>query len=247
MSQWINDCGHDTKALYKLMSGLTFSQSSSPLPDPTTESTVEKFPDYFIDKIDKIWSDLDKYDKYDPSHKTLKQTLSNFEPMTNEHVLRIINSTATKSCESDPISTSIFKKAAQLIIDEITATINISLCKSVFASQWKNAIIHPLLKKFGLHLILRKYRPVSNLSFLLNSWTTYCDHHDHMTDYQSAYRTDYSCEIALVKLTSGILNAMEYQKAMALVVLYLSVAFNAVGYGILLTSSITDLVKMVVP
>ena len=112
MSQQINDYGHDTKALYKLVSELTGSQSSNPLPDPTTESIAEEFADNFIDKIDKILSDLEKHDKYNPSHMTLKQTLLNFKPMTNEHVIRIIKSMATKSCESDPIPTAILQEGS---------------------------------------------------------------------------------------------------------------------------------------
>ena len=206
MSQQINDCGHDTKALYKLVFGIKGLQSGNLLPDPTTESIADEFADYLIDKINKIWSDLDKYDKYNPLHKTLKQTLSNFEPMTNEHVLRIINSMATKSCESNPIPTSSFKKAAALIIDEITTIINISLCEGVFTSQWQNVIICPLLKRVGLDLILKNYRLVSNLPFLsemvekcmFEKLNTNCDHHDLMPDYQSPYRTDYSCKTALV-------------------------------------------------
>ena len=162
--------------------------------------------------------------------------------MTNEHILRIINSMATKSWESDPIPTSIFKKAASLIIDEITAIVNISSCEGVFVSQWKNAIFHPLLKKMGLDIIPKNYRPVSNLPFLsklvkksmLEQLNTNCDYHDLMPDYQSTYRTDYRCETALIKLTSDILNAMEYQKAMALVVLDLIAAFDTVDNGILL-------------
>ena len=141
--------------------------------------------------------------------------------MANEHVLRIINNMATKSCGSDPIPTSIFKKGTPIIIDEITVIVNISLCEDVFASQWKNAIILPLLKRVGLDLIMKNYRPVSNLPFLLKvvekcmfeQLNTHCDHHYLILDYQSAYRSDYSCETALVKLTSDILNAMEYQKS----------------------------------
>ena len=80
---------------------------------------------------------------------TLKQSLSNFKPVTNEHVIRIINSMATKACDSDPIPTTIFKKVAPLIIDEITAIINISLSDGVFTNQWKNAIVLPSAKKGG--------------------------------------------------------------------------------------------------
>ena len=90
--------------------------------------------------------------------------------------------------------------------------------------------------------ILKNFRPVSNLPFLskvvekcmLVQVNTHCDHHDLILDYQSAYRTCYICETALVKLTSDILNAMEYQKAMALVVLDLSAAFKSVDHGIFL-------------
>ena len=69
---------------------------------------------------------------------------------------------------------------------------------------------------------------------MLEQLNTDCNHHDLMPDYQSAYSTDYSCETALVKLTSDILNAMEYQKAMALAVPDLSATFNTMDHGILL-------------
>ena len=162
--------------------------------------------------------------------------------MTNNSVIQIINSMTTKSCEDDPILTTIFKKVAPFITDEITTIINISLLEVVFADQWKNAIVHPLLKMAGLNHTLKNYRPVSDLPFLskvvekcmLEQMTTHCTHQDLMPDYQSAYITNYSCETALVKLTSDILNAMEYQRATALVVLNLSVAFNTVDHSILL-------------
>ena len=57
-------------------------------------------------------------------------------------------------------------------------------------------------------------------------------HQDLMPDYQLAYRTNYSCEAALGTLTSDILNAMEYQRATALVVLNLSMAFDTMDHGI---------------
>ena len=68
---------------------------------------------------------------------------------------------------------------------------------------------------------------------MLEQLTTHCMHQDLMPDYQLAYRTSYSCETVLVKLTSDILNATEYQRATALVVLDLSVAFDTVDHGIL--------------
>ena len=69
---------------------------------------------------------------------------------------------------------------------------------------------------------------------MLEQLTTHSMDQDLIPDYQLAYRTNYSCKMALVKLASDILNAMEYQRATALAVLKLSAAFHTVDNGILL-------------
>ena len=47
----------------------------------------------------------------------------------------------------------------------ITRMLNISLKHGYFADEWKKALVHPLLKKSGLQLINKNFRPVSNLQF----------------------------------------------------------------------------------
>ena len=44
-----------------------------------------------------------------------------------------------------------------------------SLTQGVFSSEWKTAIVRPLLKKAGLDLIQKNYKAVSNLCFLSKS------------------------------------------------------------------------------
>ena len=69
-------------------------------------------------------------------------------------------------------------------------------------TQWKVAIVRLLLKKLGLDLINKNYRPVSNLSFLskviekamLKQFNQHCNNYGLLPDYQSAYRSNYSCE-----------------------------------------------------
>ena len=55
-----------------------------------------------------------------------------------------------------------------------------------------------------------------------------------MPDYQSAFRKNYSCETALIKLTNDLLWTMERQEVIALVAVDLSAAFDAVDHSILL-------------
>ena len=53
-------------------------------------------------------------------------------------------------------------------------------------------------------------------------------------DYQSAYCEDYSCEMAVLKISNDILWAFENQSIMSLVAIDLSAAFNTVNHTILL-------------
>ena len=86
--------------------------------------------------------------------------------MSDEEILRIINEMPAKYCELDAIPTSILKKPAPHIKETITKVVNISLTEGKFPSQWRTASVRPLLKKSGLELLVKNYRPVSNLSFL---------------------------------------------------------------------------------
>ena len=55
-----------------------------------------------------------------------------------------------------------------------------------------------------------------------------------MPDYQSAYRSNYSCKTSLVKLVNDILWDFENQNVVALVALDLSTAFDTVDHEVLL-------------
>ena len=55
-----------------------------------------------------------------------------------------------------------------------------------------------------------------------------------MPDYQSAYRENYSCETALIKIVGDILWSMENDEATALMVLDLLVVFDTIDHEILL-------------
>ena len=55
-----------------------------------------------------------------------------------------------------------------------------------------------------------------------------------MSDYQSAYKLNYSCKTPLVKLVNDILWDFENQNAVALIALDISAAFNTVDHDVLL-------------
>ena len=105
----------------------------------------------------------------------------------------------------------------------------------------KTAIIRPLLKKPGLELMTKNYRPVRNLSFLskllekcvLVRFNNHCKENDLIPSHQSAYREHHSCETALVRLTNDLLWSMERQQVTALVAIDLLAAFDTVDHTVL--------------
>ena len=147
-----------------------------------------------------------------------------------------------KSCVSDSIRTELLKTTLKKTSPIIAKIMNTSLEEGMFASDWKTAIVRPLLKKIGLELIHSNYRSVSNLPFLskcleqcaLTQFNDHCRKHNLIPDYQSAYKENYSCETTLIKIVDDILWSMENGEVTVLMALDLLVSFNTVDHDILL-------------
>ena len=238
----VDECRHDTKGLYSLVAILTGTKSENPLPpNHSDDELANMFADYFMEKIEKIRSSLDDHPKYEPSDDNITPLIS-LRPTNDDEVVSTINALRTKTCDTDPIPTDLFKKLVPLIKDTVTKIINKSLAEGAFSKYWKTAIIHPLLKKPGIELIASNYRLVSNLPFLskvvekivLTRFNEQSDMYQLMPGYQSAYRTNFSCETAIIKITNDILWLMESKKITSLTCIDLSAAFDTVDHGILL-------------
>ena len=130
-----------------------------------------------------------------------------------------------------------------VLLPIITKMINLSLEFGLFTDDWKCALVLPLLKKSGLDLLYKNYRPVSNLQYVskLTERMVFEQIHTHMMthslypEFQSAYHKNHSTETALVRVTNNILMKMNSQEVTLLAILDLSPAFVTVNHNILLT------------
>ena len=243
ISDKVNQCNRDTKQLFRLVNEITSSTRDNPLPDGiSNQELADQFADYFINKIQTIRDYLHNYDKYHVDQAHHIPTFGKFEPLMEDEVAKFIMAMASMSCESDPVPTTLLKEILPQVIKLITKIINISLELGIFASQWKVALVKPLLKKMGLALVAPNYHPVSNLPFLskvlercvVNQFTAHCDANNLFPSYQLPYRRNYSCETALIKITNDCLWAMENQMVTAPVAIDLSATFDTVHHEILL-------------
>ena len=136
-----------------------------------------------------------------------------------------------------------YRDSLHIILPYITHVINQSLESGVVASNFKAAIVRPLLKKKHLDQNdMKNYRPVSNLSFVskilekvvLKQIDEYLNKNNLKGNFQSAYKRKHSTETALVKVQSDLLNAADEGKLSLLALLDLSSAFDTIDHRILL-------------
>ena len=94
--------------------------------------------------------------------------------------------------------------------------------------------MHPLLKKPGLELVNKNFRPISNLQFTSKltekavaiQLQTHVLENGLFPEMQSAYREHHSTETALLKVKNDILMNMDMGHVTLLVLLDLSAAFD---------------------
>ena len=149
---------------------------------------------------------------------------------------------SSKTCTLDIIPTARLKEVPGTILPSLAHIVNKSLEQGVFYSNWKEALVKPLVKKKSLGTTMTNYRPVSNLQFIskivekvtLDQFTLHCNKNSLLPNYQLTYRKYYSCETSLVKLINDILWAMEKQLVTVVVILDISAAFDTVNHDLLL-------------
>ena len=108
------------------------------------------FSTFFHDKVAKIREYLDSgtttHELPSPySHDVEYQhtTFITFEPVTTEHLLSILIKGATKSCDLDPMPTSLLLDCLDVVLPSMTDIINDSLVSGIFPSFYKSVIVKP--------------------------------------------------------------------------------------------------------
>ncbi len=242
----IQDNSADPKNLFNVINKALHRKEDTPFPGGKSDDELaNEFNEFFDGKIQTIRDNLDNgQNNHTFKTETPKytQTLTEFRSLSPEEVRKLIISSASKHCDLDPIPTWLLKECIDDLLPLITQIINLSLLLGDMPSSLKNAIINPLLKKLGLELIKKNYRPVSNLAFIskliekavASQLIEHLKINNLYDKFQSAYRTFYSTETALLRVKNDILNTMDSRNVMLLLLLDLSAAFDTIDHSILL-------------
>ena len=239
----VEEATTDSKQLFQLVGSLLGHKEDNPLPEATSDSALaEDFASFFHDKIDHIRSRFNNIQPYKPNEKCNIPLISKFAPVSGRQLEKTKTRMPSKTCTLDIMRTARLKEVLGTILPSLAHIVNKSLDQGTFYTDWKEALVKPLVKKMSLGTTMTNYRPVSNLQFIskivervtLYQFTQHCNSNNLLPDYQSAHRKYYSCETSLVKLVNDILWAMEKQLVTLVVILDLSAAFDTVDHDLLL-------------
>ena len=156
----------------------------------------------------------------------------------------MISSAPAKSCELDPIPTTLLYEKLYILMPTITNISNTSLTTGIVRRDLKTAVVKPLLKKPSLDKnLLKNHRPISNFPFLskilekavLHKLLSHLQENNLSSPFQSAYRSGHSTEPVLVRIVNDSLSALDNDNNSVLLLLDLSTAFDTIDHQILLS------------
>ena len=254
-SNKIKNNHNDPKGLYKVLNELSGNKKEVILPSNNSEQeTAEKMSQFYTDKVDKIRnhisSELSSYSNptlfsLNSKTKEYQNSFTCLKELSYCEVESIISNLKKKSCILDPAPISVVMHIIDLLYPLILKTINLSIHQATFPCPLKKAVVSPILKNPSLDSeVFQNYRPVSSIPFLskvleraiFQQLYNYLETNQLFSIYQSAYRSNHSCETAITKLIDDLQKFQSHQENNSILILLdQSAAFDTVDHHILLT------------
>ena len=169
----------DSKQLFQLVGSLLGCREDNPLPEATSDSALaEDFASFFHYEINNIRS------RFNNIHEKCNvPLLRKFTPVSARQLEKTITSMPSKTCALDIMPTARLKEVLGTILPSLVHIVNKSLDQGTLYTDWKEALVKPLVKKMSLGTTMTNYRPVSNLQFIskivervtLDQFTQHCN------------------------------------------------------------------------
>ena len=237
----------NTKEICKISDSLLGRNQDLPLPPRLHRWGAGKLLQWlFMEKISKVWDELNiNRDQLASVNSVLiivtqdPPIMDSFSVLSDHDVAKIIHRCPSKSCEDDPIPTTLPQEHTSQVSFQCLQLLWMGPCRlECFQKTLKQALVKPLLKRANLDLVDKNVlSSFQSRSCQKNHWKS-CHRsidpsHSQvqrlMEPMQSAYRMGHSMEMTLLKAKTNILRALD-----SLVLLDLSAAFDKVDHQILI-------------
>ena len=207
---------------------------------------INAFNDHFIrtsEQVEKINLNEDNFIKLKLElDKKIKHDKFEINLVSPYEVRKIIDSLkVNKATGIDCIGANILKMCGDHIIIPITSIINNSILSGIFPDSLKYAYVLPLYKNSNRE-DGNNYRPISILPtiskiferHLNNQLNSFLAKHHILSNSQSGFRDNHSCQTALIHLVNNWIKHVDDGKLIGSVFIDLRKAFDLVDHSILL-------------
>ena len=131
--------------------------------DINPEDLTNGFSNYFTTKIDNIRKAFKESTTFSEFDRETDTKLCQFKTQSVEEFSRLIKNSSNKQCIFDPIPTRLLKECNSVLSPVLTKIINLSIETSTVPTEFKQAVVIPLVKK-----------PNAKLEYNKNSVELYC-------------------------------------------------------------------------
>ena len=121
-----------------------------PLALPSHQSSqqlAEDFNDFFVNKISDIRAGLNNTEAAFVEGRELSCHFTDFEIPSHAYIVEVLGSLTPKTCDLDPIPTSVLKQHVLELAPIIARIVNASLASGEFPTSLKTSIVRPKLGK----------------------------------------------------------------------------------------------------
>ncbi|CAJ0942952.1 unnamed protein product [Ranitomeya imitator] len=118
---------------------------------PTTDLRADDLANYFKEKIDHVRQEIiskSLHTMHCPPSPTASSSFSDFEPVTEEEVIRHLASSRPTTCTSDPIPSHLLQSLSPAVPSRLTKIFNLSLTSGYnggLSTAFQNAVDKPLM------------------------------------------------------------------------------------------------------
>ena len=111
---------------------------------------------YFVTKVESIRNEIDAKpisqsdrDLVPPDQPVVNTNviLRSFRNLSEQNIYDLIQKLTKKSCTLDPLPSTLVCDSLYVVLAVITKLVNASLTTAHFPTEWKEAIVNPILKK----------------------------------------------------------------------------------------------------
>lgn len=229
----------DIKEKWKILNNLNIKKKNTifNFPDNISLNSLNSF---FTNNSLNQNTNLDILNFYKNNTKIHFPDTFKFETITDYDISKILLGIKTKAVGSDELSLDTILLACPFVIPYITHLVNFCLINSTFPSQWKEGRVVPIPKNATPNEH-KDFRPITILPVLSKIIERIVDSQlrKHLNKYnllpinQSGFRPNHSCGTALLNITDDIIASLDNQKAVALILLDFSKAFDMICHDIL--------------